>query len=122
MAPAIGGQHSCRNGDYGADNQCEESELERCGIAFKNNLAHRRLKLERLPKVAASELPQVVSVLRMKRQIQPKYVAQLSQLPGAAPSPNICSTGSPGTTWIMRKTSVRTSQRAGSVRRNRLRR
>jgi len=55
--------------------------LKSCRVPFENNLAHRRLKLERLPKVAASELPQVVSVLRVERQTQPKYVAQLSQLP-----------------------------------------
>jgi len=55
--------------------------LKSRAVPLENNLAHRRLKLERLSKVAASELPQVVSVLRMKRQIQPKHMAQLSQLP-----------------------------------------
>ncbi len=54
--------------------------MECCGIALKDNLANRRLKLKGLPEIAAPELPQVVCVLRMKRQIQSKHVTQLRQL------------------------------------------
>ncbi len=56
--------------------------MKSCRVPFENNLAHRRLKLERLSKVAAAELPQVVSVLRVERQIQTKRMAQLSKLSG----------------------------------------
>src|SRR5258708_14654107 len=80
MPAPVRGKHSCGNGDRCAHNQGEESELKRRGVAFKNNLSHRRLKLEGLPKVAASELPQVMSILDMERQIQAKYMAQLRQL------------------------------------------
>jgi hypothetical protein len=39
------------------------------------------LKLEGLPKIATPELPQVMSILDMERQIQPKDMTQLYQLP-----------------------------------------
>ena len=51
-------------------------------VTFKDNLAHRRLKFEGLPEIAVAELPQVESVLRVKRQIQSKGMPQLSELPG----------------------------------------
>ena len=63
-----------------ADQQSQELELRSRGIALGNNLEHGRLKLEGLPEVAARELPQIVSVLRVKRQIQSKRVTQLRQL------------------------------------------
>jgi len=47
---------------------------------FKDNLAHRRLKFEGLPEIAVAELPQVMSILRMKRQIQSKRMTQLIEL------------------------------------------
>ncbi len=74
------GKHSRGNGDRGADNQRKESELKRCGITLKDNPAHRSLKLEGLPKIATPELPQVMSILGMERQIQPKDMTQLRQL------------------------------------------
>ena len=80
LAAPVSGKHSRRNGNRGADNQRDKGELKRCGIALQDNLAHRRLKLEGLPKIAASELPQVVSILDVERQIQPQYMTQLSQL------------------------------------------
>jgi len=80
LTAAIGGEHSRGNGNRSANNLCEECKLKSRRVTFKDNLAHRRLKLERLSKVAASEIPQVVSVLRVERQIQTKCMAQLSQL------------------------------------------
>jgi len=70
LTAAIGSKHSGRNSDRSADNRREECELERRGVTFKYYFANRRLNFEGLPEIAVAELPQVMSLLRMKRQIQ----------------------------------------------------
>ncbi len=47
------------------------------GVTLKNNAAHRQLELQRLAKIAVSDLREVVSVLREDRLIQSKRVAKL---------------------------------------------
>ena len=49
-------------------------------VTFKYYFANRRLKFEGLSEIAVAELPQVMSLLRMKRQIQSERMTQLSQL------------------------------------------
>jgi hypothetical protein len=120
LAAAVCCKHSRRNSDRSADNQRQESELQRRGVPFKNDLAHRILKFERLPKLATAELPPVVCVLSMERQIQTKGVTQLGQLARCGALPQHLLDGISRHDVNHEKTRVRTSQRAGSVRRIRL--
>jgi hypothetical protein len=62
------------NRNRGADKQGKESELQRRGVTFKDDLANWRLEFEGLAYIAAAELPKVVRVLRVERQIQSECV------------------------------------------------
>jgi hypothetical protein len=62
VAATVGGEDSGGNGDGGADEKSEESELERGGIALKDDAADRRLELEGLAEVAAEKLLEIVAV------------------------------------------------------------
>ena len=97
------------------------ARLQSCGITLKNNLPHRSLKFKRLAEIATSESAKDNghTACRAADQVR-ESDATATISPGAAPSPSICSTGSPGTMWIIKKTSVSTSHSAGSVSRKRL--
>ena len=78
---AMSGKHTRGDGDGRANDKCEKRELKSGGVALENDAAHGRLEFERLSQVAAHELPEIVPVLRVKRQIQPERMTQLRDLP-----------------------------------------
>ena len=57
-------QNARRHGDRGANKKRKKRQLQRRRVALKNNPPHRRLKFQRLPQVAMSKLPKIVSILR----------------------------------------------------------
>ena len=82
MAATIGGEDSGGNGDGGADEKSAEGELERGGIALKDDAADRRLEFEGLAEIAAEELLEIVAVLREKGLIEIQGVAELGDFSG----------------------------------------
>ena len=62
-----------------ADQQSQEREPRSREIALGNNLEQGSLKLERLTEVAVYELPQVVSILRVQREVQSERATKLGQ-------------------------------------------
>ena len=64
----------------------------------KEDAALGPLNFERLPQLAVRELPKIMAVLHIDGQIEAEGAwRSCATLPGAAASPSICSTGSPGT-------------------------
>jgi hypothetical protein len=87
MSATVRGKHSSRYGDSDADEQRQERELERGGVAFEDNATNRGLKFERLAEIAAEELFEIVAVLREKRLIEIQGVAQLGNFSGRGAFP-----------------------------------
>jgi hypothetical protein len=79
MSATVSGEHSGGNRNCRANHQRKKCQLQRRRIALENNLPHRRLKLEGLSKITASQLPQVTFVLNVQRQIETQRVTKLHQ-------------------------------------------
>src|SRR5262249_31388440 len=79
-ASAVRRKHARGNSDRGTNDQRQEGKLKRCGIAFENDSTHGRLEFERLPEIAARELPEIVAILRMEGHVEAEQMAQLCYL------------------------------------------
>ena len=82
MAATVGGEDSGGNGDGGADEESEEGELERGGIALEDDAADGCLKFEGLTEIATEELLEIVAVLCEERLIEIESVAKLRDFAG----------------------------------------
>jgi hypothetical protein len=81
VAAAMRRDNASGNGDGRTDQQSEESQLHRGGIALKDDAANGSLKFEGLAEIAVGHFPKIATVLHRQRAIEAQRVAKFGDLP-----------------------------------------